>query len=170
MRKEEKTEIIDSLVSLMQEYPNVYLANLESLNAEKTSQLRRECYTKNVKLVVIKNTLFAKALERVEGDFEELLPVLKGNTALMFSEVANVPAKILAGYKKDKSPSFKGAYVQQSVYVGAQNLSFLENIKSKEELLGEIVGLLQSPVQNVLSALQSGGNTIHGVLETLSKR
>lgn len=170
MKKEDKASIIDSLVQLMNEYPNVYLASLEGLNAEKTSKLRKECNQENVKLIVVKNTLFSKAVDQLGGEFEELKSVLKGNTALMFTEVANVPAKILAKYKKEGVPSLKAAYVQQSIYVGPQNLTFLENIKSKEELVGEIVGLLQSPIKNVVSALQSGGNTIHGVLETLSKR
>lgn len=170
MRKEEKTTIIDAIVNLLKEYPNFYLTSIATLNAEKTTELRKECAQKDVKLMMVKNTLLAKALEQVEGDFSELLPALKGNTALMCSQTANVPAKIIAGHKKAGIPAFKAAYVQECIYVGAESLSFLENIKSKEEMLGEVVSLLQSPIKNVVSALQSGGNTIHGVLETLQNR
>lgn len=170
MRKEEKAVIVESIVNLMREYPNVYLTDLSTLNAAKTSKLRGECAKSGIKLVMVKNTLLAKALEQVEGDFSELQSVLKGNTALMCSHVANGPAKVLATYKKEGIPAFKAAYVQESIYVGAQNLSFLENIKSKEELVGDVIMLLQSPIKNVVSALQSGGNTIHGVLETLKNK
>lgn len=170
MRKEEKVEVINSIVNLIKEYGNVYLTDLSTLNAEATSKLRRECAKAEVKLVMVKNTLLEKALEQMDGDFSELSPALKGNTALMCSYVANKPAKIIAGYKKANYPALKAAYVQESIYVGANNLAFLENIKSKEEVLGDVIGLLQSPIKNVVSALQSGGNTIHGVLETLKNK
>ncbi|NDW09537.1 50S ribosomal protein L10 [Dysgonomonas sp. 520] len=170
MRQEEKIAIIESLAATIKEYDNFYLTDIATLNAAKTSQLRAECYKNDIKLVVVKNTLLEKALEKLEGDFSELTPVLKGNTAIMFSNVANAPAKLIDKYKKEGIPSLKAAYVQESFYVGANNLSALVNIKSKTELLGDVIGLLQSPIKNVVSALQSGGNTIHGVLETLSKK
>ncbi len=171
MRKEEKGAIIETIAETIKQYPNFYLTNIETLNAEKTSDLRRECAKEEIKLMVVKNTLLQKALESLEGDYSELYSALKGNTAIMFSEVANAPAKLIkkiAG--KGEIPAFKAAYVQESFYVGKDQLKPLIDIKSKDELLGEVIGLLQSPIQNVVSALQSGGNTIHGVLETLSKK
>ena len=170
MRKEDKIEAVNSIVELIKEYGNIYLTDLSTLNAEKTTKLRRECAKVEVKLVMVKNTLLQKALEQLDGDFSELYPALKGNTALMCSLVANQPAKIIAGYKKAGIPALKAAYVQESIYVGANNLAFLENIKSKEEVIGDVIALLQSPIKNVVSALQSGGNTIHGVLETLKNK
>ena len=170
MRKEDKYAIIETITATLKEYDNFYLTNIESLNAAKTSQLRRECSKQDIKLLVVKNTLLQKALESLDGDYSELSPVLKGNTAIMFSNSANAPAKLIAKYKKEGIPSLKAAYVQESFYVGSENLTALENIKSKNELIGDVIGLLQSPAKNVISALQSGGNTIHGVLETLSKR
>lgn len=170
MRKEDKGTIIETIAATIQEYGQFYLTNIATLNSAKTSELRRECSKQEIKLMVVKNTLLQKALESLEGDYSELSPALKGNTAIMFTHVANAPAKLIAKYKKEGIPSLKAAYVQESFYVGAENLSALENIKSKEELIGDVIGLLQSPAKNVISALQSGGNTIHGVLETLSKR
>ena len=174
MRKEDKSAIIDQLTATVNEYANFYLTDIEALNAEKTSALRRECYKKEVKLVVVKNTLLKKALDNVEGDFSPLFNSMKGNTAVMFSNVANVPAKLIKEFKKDKKnngkPVLKAAYVQECFYVGEDQLESLITLKSKEQLLGEIVGLLQSPAKNVISALKSGGNTLHGVLETLSNK
>jgi len=170
MKKEEKSLIINTIAATIKEYDNFYLTDISTLNAAKTSQLRAECYKSDIKLMVVKNTLLEKALESIEGDFSELLPVLKGNTAIMFSNAANGPAKLIEKYKKEGKPALKAAYVQESCYVGPENLQALVNIKSKNELIGDVIGLLQSPIKNVVSALQSGGNTIHGVLETLSKR
>lgn len=170
MRKEEKAKIIDTIAETVKEYTNVYLTDISTLNAAKTSKLRKECSDKGIKLMLVKNTLLIKALESIEGDFSELFPVLKGNTALMCSHVANAPAKIIANYKKQGVPALKAAYVQESFYIGAENLSALENIKSREELIGDVIMLLQSPAKNVISALQSGGSTIHGVLETLKNK
>ncbi len=170
MRKEEKKAIIEKIAADLKQYDNFYLTNIEALNAEKTSQLRRECYKSDIKLIVVKNTLLQKALESLDTDFSELTPALKGNTAIMFSNVANEPAKLIDKYSKEGVPSLKAAYVQESFYVGADNLKALVNIKSKNELIGEVIGLLQSPAKNVISALQSGGSTIHGLLETLSNR
>ncbi len=170
MRKEDKNTIIETIAATIQEYSNFYLTDIATLNAAKTSELRRECAKQDIKLMVVKNTLLQKALESLEGDYSELNAALKGNTAIMFSNVANAPAKLIGKYKKEGVPSLKAAYVQESFYVGANNLNALENIKSREELIGDVIMLLQSPAKNVISALQSGGNTIHGVLETLSKR
>lgn len=170
MRKEEKSTVISNIVAAIQEYDNFYLTNIEALNSEKTSVLRRECFKNDVKLMVVKNTLLGKALESMDTDFSELKVVLKGNTAIMFSNVANAPAKLIEKLGKDGVPALKAAYVQESFYVGAENLKALVNIKSKNELIGDVIAALQAPTKNVISALQSGGSTIHGVLETLSKR
>lgn len=170
MRKEDKSTIIDTIAATVKEYDFFYLTDISTLNAAKTSALRAECFKSDIKLMVVKNTLLQKALESLDTDYSELTSVLTGNTAIMFSNVANAPAKLIDKYSKEGIPALKAAYVQESFYVGAENLKALVNIKSKEELLGEVIGLLQSPIKNVVSALQSGGNTIHGVLETLSKR
>jgi large subunit ribosomal protein L10 len=178
MKKEDKSVIIEQLTAVIQEYPNFYLTNIEALNAEKTSALRRECFKQDVKLVVVKNTLLKKALERVEGDFSPLDVALKGNTAVMFSHVANVPARLIKeftkaakGKNKDNAkPQFKAAYVQESFYIGGEYLDALVNIKSRNELIGDVIALLQSPAKNVVSALQSSGQTILGVLKTLEER
>ncbi len=170
MRKEDKGAIIESLTETLKQYDNFYLTDIATLNAATTSDLRRECAKQDIKLMVVKNTLLQKALDSLEGDYSELYSVLKGNTAIMFSTVANAPAKLIKKFNKDGIPAFKAAYVQESFYVGKNQLESLVNIKSKNELLGDVIGLLQSPIKNVVSSLQSGGNTIHGVLETLSKR
>ncbi len=170
MKREDKQQIIEQLTADIQEYENFYLTNISTLNAEKTSKLRSECFQEDIKLVVVKNTLLQKAFESLEGNYEELYPILKGNTAVMFSNTANAPAKIIQKYKADKVPSLKGAYVQESFFIGAENLKDLVSIKSKTELIGDVIALLQSPAKNVISALQSGGSTIHGVLQTLSER
>ncbi len=171
MRKEDKNTLIQSLAETIKSYAHFYVVDIEGLNAEVTSKLRRESFGKEVKLLVVKNSLLKKALEQVEGDFTELNAALKGNTAVMLSNVGNVPAKLIKAFAaENEKPVLKGAYVEQSIYVGAQNLEALVSIKSKEELIGDIVALLQSPAKNVVSALQSGANTIHGVLETLSKK
>jgi len=171
MNKQEKSLIIDSLAQSLSEYGNVYLADTSGLNAESTSALRRECFNKDVKLRVVKNTLLKNAFDRAGEDFSELYPVLKGATAVMFSEQASVPAKLIKEFRKahDK-PLLKGAYVLESVYIGDEELETLAQIKSKEELVADVIALLQSPAKNVISALQSGANILHGVLETLSEK
>lgn len=171
MRKEDKNTLIQSIKDLINEYGHFYVVNIEGLNAEVTSKLRRECFAKDVKLVVVKNTIFKTALSNVEGDFSELSSSFKGNTAIMFSNVGNVPAKLIKEFgSANGKPELKAAYVEQSMYVGAENLDALCAIKSKDELIADIIALLQSPAKNVISALQSGANTIHGVLETLSNK
>ena len=171
MKRSEKHEIIDSLTEQINSSTHFYLTDIEGLNAAKTSDLRRLCNKQQVKMVVVKNTLLRKAIEASNKDAQELYGVLKGNTSVMFCENANVPAKLIKDFKKkNKKPILKGAYVQESVYIGDDQLDVLVSIKSKNELLGELIGLLQSPIKNVLGGLQSGGNIIHGVLKTLGER
>lgn len=172
MKKEDKALIIDNIAQLLQEYPNFYLVETAGLNAEKTSDLRRACAKADVKLVVVKNTLLRKALERLEGDYTELYPALAGPTSLMCTQVANAPAKLIKDFvkKDDVLPALKAAYVEETVYFGADQLDTLATIKSKNELIADVVALLQSPAKNVVSALQSGATKLHGVLETLSKK
>ena len=170
MKKEDKQQIIEQIAANLQEYENFYLTDIATLDAAKTSNLRRECSKQDIKLMVVKNTLLQKAFESLEENYEELYPILKGNTAIMFSNVANAPAKLIDKYKADKVPSLKGAYVQESFFVGAETLKDLVSIKSKTELIGDVIALLQSPAKNVISALQSGGSLLHGVLQTLSEK
>ena len=171
MKKEDKTAVIKQIATTLGEYTNFYLTDIATLNASKTSSLRRECYKENIKLVVVKNTLFKKALEQIEGDFSALDPALKGNTAIMFSNNANSPAKLIQSFsKKTNIPRLKAAYVQEGLYLGAENLDLLVSIKSKNELIADVITLLQSPAKNVVSALSSGGQTIHGVLKALAER
>ena len=173
MRKENKAQIIESMAAQLKGTPNFYVTDVEGLNAEATSKLRRACFEKNIKLVVVKNTLFYKALEMNEvADFQQFESVLKGSTAVMFCETANAPAKLIKEFSKDGGkPALKGAMVQECAYIGAENLETLVNIKSREELIGDIIGLLQSPAKNVISALtsQSGGK-IAGIVKTLSEK
>lgn len=154
------------------EYSCVYLTQTAGLNAEKTSALRRACFKDEIKMLCVKNTLLKKALEASEIDYSELYDLLHGETTLLLSNTGNAPAKLIKKFRDKNStlPILKGAYVEETVYVGEENLETLANIKSKSELIGDVITLLQSPAKNVISALKSGGNTIHGVLETLSKR
>ena len=172
MRKEDKSVVIEKITELLKEYPNFYLVETAGLNAEKTSAFRRACAKESIKLVVVKNTLLHKALEQLEGDYSELYSALAGPTSLMFTQVANAPAKLLKDFvkKDDVLPALKAAYVEETVYVGADQLDTLATIKSKNELIADVVALLQSPAKNVISALNSGANKLHGILETLSKK
>ncbi len=171
MRREEKNAIIDSLAEILKEYSHFYLTDTAQLNAADTSALRRKCFENDVKLIVVKNTLLKRALEMSEGNFEELYPILKGTTSIMFTNSGNTPAKLIKEFrKKHDKPVLKGAYVQESVFIGDQMLDALVAVKTREELIGDLIFLLQSPARNVISALQSGGNKLHGVLETLSKK
>ena len=170
MKKEEKDTIVTELGQKLAEYPHCYLVDVTGLDAEATSKLRRKCFQSEIKMVVVKNKLLIKALDASEVDFEPLYASLKGNTAVMFAQTANVPAKLLKDYKKEGIPALKAAYAEESFYVGADKLDELAALKSKNEVIAEIVTLLQSPAKNVVSALQSGANTIHGVLKTLGER
>ncbi len=173
MKKEDKNAIIEQLQATLAEYAHFYLTDIGGLNADETSELRRMCFKQDVKLLVVKNTLLRKALESTSVDFSQLFDSLKGETSLMLSNTGNAPAKLIKEFvksKKDSKPYLKAAYVEESFFVGANQLDALASLKSKNELLGELIGLLQSPAKNVMSALQSGGNTIHGVLKTLGER
>ena len=171
MTREEKSQVIESLTASLTGNDIIYLADISGLNALDTSNLRRACFKANIKLAVVKNTLLAKAMEKSEKDFGELPSTLKGNTSIMYAETGNAPAKLIKEFrKKSKKPVLKGAYVEEAVYVGDDQLDALVNIKSKEELIGDVIALLQSPAKNVVSALQSGGNKLTGILKTLSEK
>ncbi len=170
MKKEVKDTIIVELGEQLKAWPHFYLVDLTGLNAEKTSALRRKCFKSEIKLLVVKNTLLQKAFEASEVAYSPLYGSLKGNTAVMFTNTANLPAKLLKEYVKEGVPSLKAAYAEESFFVGADKLEELVAIKSKNELIADVVALLQSPAKNVVSALQSGANTIHGVLKTLGER
>ena len=172
MKKEVKDTIIVELGEKLKEYSHFYLVDVTGLNAEATSALRRKCFKNEIKMVVVKNKLLHKAFEASEIDFEPLYGALKGNTAVMFCNTANVPAKLLLlkDYKKEGIPALKAAYAEEGIFVGADKLDELISIKSKNELIADVVAMLQAPAQGVISALESGAGTIHGVLETLSER
>lgn len=170
MKKEVKDTIVVELGAKLNEYSHFYLVDVTGMNAGATSKLRRECFKNDIKMVVVKNTLFHKALEASDVDFEPLYGCLKGSTAVLFCNTANVPAKILKNYKKEGIPALKAAYAEECMYIGADKLEELAALKSKNELIAEVVALLQSPAKNVVSALQSGAQTIHGVLKTLGER
>ena len=171
MTKEEKNQAIDALVADLDATSNFYLADISNLNAEQTYKLRSTAHKRSFGVKVVKNTLLRKALERANGEFEELYDILKGNTSIFFSETGNAPAKLIKELrKKTDRPLLKGAYVGESIYLGDENVSVLENIKSKEELIGEIIGLLQSPAKNVISSLQSPGRNLSGILQTLAEK
>ncbi len=170
MRKEDKGNIIAQLGETLNEYAHFYLVDATGMNAAVTSAMRRKCFQTEIKMVLVKNTLLQKAFEAAEIDYSPLYGCLKGTTAVLFSNTANAPAKLLKEFAKDGMPTLKAAYAEEGFYVGAEQLDALVAIKSKNEVIAEIVALLQSPAKNVLSALQSGGNTIHGVLKTLGER
>ncbi|MGB5386308.1 MAG: 50S ribosomal protein L10 [Eudoraea sp.] len=171
MTREEKATVIEDLTAQLADNSTIYLADISGLDALATSALRRACFKANIKLSVVKNTLLAKAMEASEKEFGELPETLKGNTSLMFSETGNGPAKLIKGFrKKSDKPLLKGAFVEEAIYVGDENLDTLVNIKSKEEMIGEIISLLQSPAKNVISGLKSGGGKLAGILKTLSEK
>ncbi len=173
MTREEKQQVITGLASKLQEYPHFYLVDLGGLNAEATSKLRRLCFSQDVQLIVVKNTLFKRALVEAEKSeiAENLSSVFHGETAVFFSEVGNAPARLIKEFRKEhEKPELKAAYVEESVYIGAEQLDTLATLKSREELIADVVSLLQSPAKNVISALQSGGQTLTGLLKTLGER
>lgn len=172
MTKEQKNQFVDDLTVTLSSAAVIYLADTSELNSETTSNLRRMCYKRNVQMSVVKNSLLKKAFERIEGkDFTELYDVLAGPTSLMISDTGNVPAKLIKEFrKKNERPILKAAYVEEMCYVGDDKLQALTEIKSREELIGDIIMLLQSPIKNVVGALQSGGQTIAGLVKTLSER
>lgn len=171
MKKENKVKVIAQLGEIIKEYAHFYLVDVTAMDSAATNNMRAKCFKAGVKMLVVKNTLLCKALEAAEVDFSPLYPCLKGTTALLLCDTANVPAKLIKDVAgKAEIPALKAAYAEESFYVGADQLDALIHIKSKNELIAEVVALLQSPIKNVVSALQSGGNTIHGVLQTLSER
>jgi len=171
MTREEKAKVIEDITGHLAEAPSIYLADISGLNAGTTSDLRRACFKADVKLMVVKNTLLAKAMESSDKEFGELPSTLKGNTSILLSQTGNAPAKVIKNFrKKIDKPILKGAFVDEAIYVGDDYLDTLVNIKSKEEVIGDIVSLLQSPAKNVISALKSGGSKLSGILETLSEK
>lgn len=172
MTREEKLTQIEELTTVLNETPTIYLADIEALDAVDTSNLRRASFSKGIKLSVVKNTLLKKAMDASDKDFDGLYDVLKGNTSIMLAEAGNAPAKLIQEFRKKKQekPVLKGAWIEESVYVGDENLEMLTAIKSKEELIGDVLTLLQSPAKNVISALQSAGGNIAGILKTLEER
>lgn len=171
MKREDKAVIINELAQKLKEASHFYLTDISDLNAEASSMLRRKCFEKDIELVVVKNTLLRKAMEQTGTDYSEMFEVLKGATSVMFTDTANVPGKMIQELrKKSDKPILKAAYVEESVYIGDNQLNALANVKSKNELIGDVIGLLQAPAKNVISALQSGGSTLSGVLKTLSEK
>ena len=169
MKKEVKDTIIVELGQKLKEYPHFYLVDVTGLNAEQTTDLRRKCFKSEIKMIVVKNTLLHKAFEASDIDYEPLYGCLKGTTAVMFTQTANVPAKLLKEYKKEGIPALKAAYAEESFFVGADRLEELVSIKSKNEVIADVVALLQSPIKNVVSGLNAGGK-IHGLLDAIAER
>jgi large subunit ribosomal protein L10 len=171
MKKEEKDQVVDALVEKLNATKNFYLTDTSSLTVEKTNVFRRSCFKKNIELKVVKNTLLKKAFDRLEMDYSPLYAVLKGSTAVMFTDSVNEPAKLIKEFRRtNEKPVLKAAYVEESFYIGDNQIDALISIKTKNEVIGEIIGLLQSPAKNVLSALQSSGGKLAGIVKTLSER
>ena len=171
MTKAQKAQEIKDLTEDLSSVKNLYLTDIAGLDAVQTTALRRACYKANIKLSVVKNTLLAKSMEASETDFGELQGVLKGNTSLMFSEAGSAPAKLIKNFRKNSDkPILKGAFIEEAIYIGDDQIDLLESIKSKEELIGDVIAILQSPAKNVISALQSGGTNLSGIIKTLSER
>lgn len=172
MNKDQKAQYIEDLAQDLSKANIFYLADTADLSVETINQLRRRCFQQGIELRTVKNTLLAKAMERVEGrNYENLAGVLSGPTSIMFSEVGNAPAKLIKEFrKKNDKPVLKGAYIDEAVFVGDNQLDALESLKSRDELIGDIIGLLQSPAKNVISGLTGGGQKIAGILKTLEER
>ena len=171
MTKQEKVQEIQDLTSEITSVKNLYLTDIAGLDATQTTALRRACFNANIRLSVVKNTLLAKAMEASEKDFGELKSVLKGNTPLMISETGNAPAKLIKDFrKKSDKPLLKGAYIEETIYIGDDQIDYLESIKSKEELIGDVISILHSPAKNLILALESGKSNLSGILKTLSER
>ena len=171
MNKQEKDKTIQALDNMLTDNNNFYLADISGLNAEQNSALRRLCFKRSVSIKVVKNTLLKKAFEKNDLDFSQLYNVLVGNTSIMQAEVGNAPAKVIKEFrKKNKKPILKAAHIEEAMYIGDENLATLADLKSKEELIGDIITLLQSPAKNVISSLQSGGNKLAGIIKTLEEK
>ena len=170
MNKEEKVKVVEELKVQLNDYKSIYLTDIAGLDAMQTSNLRRECFNSKVKLSVVKNTFLERAMSESETDFGELKDLIKGNTTIMLSESGNSPAKIIKKFRKDgEKPILKGAFVDEAIYIGDDQIEALFNLKSKEEVIGEIITLLQSPAKNVISALKSSSGKIAGLVKTLSE-
>ena len=170
MNKEEKVKVVEELKVQLNDYKSIYLTDIAGLDAMQTSNLRRECFNSKVKLSVVKNTFLERAMSESETDFGELKDLLKGNTTIMLSESGNSPAKVIKKFRKDgEKPILKGAFVDEAIYIGDDQIEALFNLKSKEEVIGEIITLLQSPAKNVISALKSSSGKIAGLVKTLSE-
>lgn len=175
MTREEKNQIIDELVATLSQFPSFYITDIDTLNSEKTSKLRRMCFNQQVQLKVAKNSLIKKALERIEGDYSQIIPTLKGSSAIMACETASQPARLIKDFRRDSGkdatkPALKSAYIDGGVYVGDNQLDALASLKSKNELIGDVIGLLQSPAKSVISGLKGQGGKIAGILKTLEER
>lgn len=171
MKIEQKSQIIDQITKDLADYSNVYVTDISGFSVETVNQLRRICFRKEVKIKVVKNTLLKRAMDQAENDYSEIYPALVGETSIMLSNTGNLPARIIQDFRvKNPKPILKAAYIEQTTYFGDEQLQALCNVKSREELIGDIVGLLQSPARNVISALQSGGGKLAGIVKTLSER
>ncbi len=171
MKQDQKSHIIDALAKDLADYPNLYVTDISGFTVENVNQLRRLCFRRNIKLKVVKNTLLKRAMDQSPVDYTEMYPALKGASSVMFAETGNAPARLIKEFRaKNKKPLIKAAFIEEATYFGDDQLEFLCNVKSREELIGDIVGLLQSPAKNVISALQSGGGKIAGIVKTLSER
>ncbi|OIO99492.1 MAG: 50S ribosomal protein L10 [Bacteroidetes bacterium CG2_30_32_10] len=172
MKKEEKNQMIDSLITKIANNNYIYITDISDLNVETTSKLRRLCFKRNITLQVVKNSLLKKAMERSNKNFDTLYDVLKGSTSIMLSDTGNLPAKLIKEFRKGiiKKPILKGAYIEEMCFVGDDKLDTLINIKSKNEVIADIISALQSPAKNVISALQSSGNKLAGIVKTLSEK
>lgn len=171
MKREEKQAIVNALTEQIKSYGNFYITDTADLTVAKINGIRRKCFDKGIAIQVVKNTLIQKALVEAGVDSEELLSVLKGSSTMLFSETGSAPAKLIKELRKEgDKPVLKGAYIDAAVFIGDNQVDILSKLKSKQELIGEIVGLLQSPAKNVVSALQSGGGTLAGLVKTLQER
>jgi large subunit ribosomal protein L10 len=169
--REEKNKLIEEIAENLNNFSHFYLADTSTLNAEDTSNLRRKCFENDIKLFVVKNSLLKKAFDKIENKHEDLHELLNGHTSLMFSQTGNAPAKVIKDFRKKlEVPVLKGAFVEESIYIGDEQLETLATLKSKEELIGDVISQLQAPAINVISALKSGGNKISGVIKTLSEK
>ena len=171
MNKEEKVKVVEELKGQLNDYKSIYLTDIAGLDSVQTSKLRRECFNSNVKLSVVKNTFLERAMSESENDFGELKDLLKGNTTIMLSDVGNSPAKVIKKFRKDgDKPILKGAFVDEAIYIGDEHIDALFKLKSKEEVIGEIISILQSPAKNVISALKSSSGKIAGLVKTLTEK
>ncbi len=171
MKREEKNKIIDTLSDTINSTKHFYITDLSGLDASDTNMLRRKCFEKDIRLIVVKNTLLKRALDKCSRDFDDLYGILKDSTSIMLTDTGNIPAKLIKDFRKTHNrPVFKAAFVEDAFYIGDEQLDFLASLKSREELIADVLLLLQSPVKNVLSALQSGGNKLAGIIKTLSEK